>query len=58
MSFDMCIDLAPIKHNRHAVHDDVLGNKVIIFIFSYVYEIAFQNTSRQKFVSLVIENLN
>ena len=45
--FDVRIDLAQRKHNRHAVHDEALGNKVIIFILSHVYEIIFQNTSRQ-----------
>ena len=56
--FDVCINLAPIKYNKHAVHDDVLSNKVMVFIFSRVYEITFQNTNHQKFVSLVIESLN
>ena len=37
LSSDVRIDLAPIIHNRHAVHDDVLGYKAIIFVFSHVY---------------------
>ena len=56
--FDVRIGLAPTKYNKHAVHDDLLSNKVIIFICSHVYEITFLNTSHQKFVSLVIESLN
>ena len=58
LPFDACIDLAPIKHNRHVVVHNVLGNKIIIFIFHRIYEITFQNISHQKFVSLVIDNLN
>ena len=56
LSFDVRIDLVLIKYNRYALHDDVLGDKVILFIFSHVYKITFQNTSRQKVASLVFES--
>ena len=33
-------------------------NKIINFVFPYICEMTFQNTSCQKFVSLVTESLN
>ena len=58
--FDVRIDLAPTKYNRHEVLHVMMcwATKSLSLFFVHVYEMIFQSTSHQKFVSLVIESLS